>query len=151
MSGRPVPEMGEAKGSRASEQTTDLNRYFRYVELVKLQEAALEGEDLERVEELGRAREALQSDLEDTPPEGMPREGRREEGGPESAQMRKLRQAMTEALLGDSRIRARLCALMKETSREIDRLVEKKGNIEGYLAQEGPVSDSRARRLNVQL
>ncbi len=122
--------------------------YARYATLVRHQEEALEAEDLQRFEDLARARKAIQEELGAGPPPPAEDE---EPDQQTRALLERIHEELREAGMRDARLMSRLQE-MKRDAREHVRTVDGRGKpLDGYLAGEKASRGEGRARLNVRL
>ena len=145
---RPGPSGGSGSG-RSSDQDMRalLASYARYATLVRSQEEALDRDDMDRFEDLARAREEIQEELGDGPPP-FPEE---EELDSETKRyLERVWENFKDALLRDVRLRARLQKMKKDASTNLKTVEGRGDQAKGYLAGDEANSGERVNKLNVR-
>ena len=148
MSARSPGADGSSRRGTERDMASLLAGYVRYAALIQFQEEALEEEDLERFHELARERDVLQEELGEAPIGRMEAETLDAEN---RERLDRVHAALREAVLRDSRIRARLQAMKRGTSKEAGTAQHRAHKLKGYLERDEVGSGGRSRRLNVRL
>jgi methylmalonyl-CoA mutase N-terminal domain/subunit len=122
--------------------------YARYTELIRDQEEALDLENLERFEELARAREAVQEEVEAVFQD--PGRGAGSSHGAEE-DLEALYDTLKEAVRRDRRLRERLQTMKRSASKSMDQVEGRGKGAKGYLARDAAAARDGSSRLNVRL
>jgi hypothetical protein len=125
-----------------------LAMYARYADLVRFQEAALEKEDLNRFEDLARARQEIQAEVDSVNPSLL----RGDTLDPESQMyLEKVHEELRDALLRDARIRSRLQGMKKDASTTLRDVEDRGGRAREYLTGDEVHTPRRSNQVNIRL
>jgi len=143
------PSGRRASGKEGKEDMKALlGMYARYASLVRFQEEALAEDDLEKFEDLARAREEIQEEVGSEPPAGLPEDYL----DPEDKEfLEKVHEEIRDALLCDARIRDRLQQMKREASTNVKTVEGRGGQAKEYLTGDEARSADRPHQLNVRL
>ncbi len=145
---RPGPSGGRGSGKSSDQDMRALlASYARYATLVRSQEEALDQDDMDRFENLARAREEIQEELGDGPPpfpevEELDSEAKR--------YLERVWENFRDALLRDTRLRARLQRMKKDASTNLKTVEGRGDQAKCYLAGDEANSGERVNKLNVR-
>lgn len=147
MSYSSPPGSGSPRGDPNPDMRALLATFARYATLVRFQEAALENEDMDRFEDLAKAREAIQEEIGSGPPSIAAIDDLDSES---QEYLEQVYEEFRDALLRDVRIRGMLQKMKKDATGSIKTVEGRGGQAKEYLSGEETNSGDRPSQLNIR-